>query len=90
MTAAPVELILYGTPACHLCELAEDLLHRRGLPAPAWRSVDIAADEALLDRYGRRIPVLRRASDGAELDWPFDAATLAAFVPGQSGADVQP
>ena len=29
---------------------------------------------------GVRIPVLRRHADGSELDWPFDAARLAAFL----------
>ncbi|MGB5062546.1 MAG: glutaredoxin family protein, partial [Candidatus Competibacter sp.] len=27
-----------------------------------------------LERYGVRIPVLRRLDTGNELDWPFDAA----------------
>ena len=71
-------LILYGTSACHLCELAEeqlDALRERGY-AVAYRKVDIAADDDLLARYGIRIPVVRRARDGRELDWPFEPADI--------------
>lgn len=71
-------LILYGTSACHLCELAEeqlDSLRERGY-AVAYRKVDIAADDDLLARYGIRIPVVQRAPDGRELDWPFEPADI--------------
>lgn len=73
-------LVLYHTSACHLCEQAEALLRARGL---AYVCVDVAGDEALLEAYGVRIPVLRRP-DGAELGWPFDARSLEAFVGGRS------
>ena len=69
-------LMLYGTAGCHLCEQASALLRQAGLQAT---EADVATDDALLERYGVRIPVLVRA-DGAELDWPFDAATLARFL----------
>ncbi|MET0377817.1 MAG: glutaredoxin family protein [Spongiibacteraceae bacterium] len=75
-----VRAILYGTLGCHLCDDAEVLL------APLLVSVsrvigsdceiecvDIADDDALLERYGEHIPVLRRSADGVELNWPFDA-----------------
>lgn len=65
-------LWLYATSACHLCEQAEALLQRLGWSV---ETVEIADDEALLERYGTRIPVLRHAQTGRELDWPFDAAT---------------
>lgn len=77
------ELELYSTSACHLCEQAEALL---ALTLPqarlAWQCyvVDIADDDALLERYGVRIPVLRRCDSGAELGWPFDAVQLLAFL----------
>ena len=44
--------------------------------------IDIAEQEAMVERYGLRIPVLRRCDTGAELDWPFDAATLSAWMAG--------
>lgn len=70
------ELELLGTSGCHLCEEAEALLASLGLRA---RYIDIAGDDGLAERYGIRIPVLRRA-DGAELGWPFAAADIASFV----------
>lgn len=80
--ARPIDtLILYGTEACHLCHEAERLLRdlvERGVPL-AWEEVDIADNDALFERYGLSIPVLRHA-DGRELAWPFDAAALQRFV----------
>ena len=64
-------LVLYGTRGCHLCDEAERLLKAAaGARALDWRYVDIALDDALVARYGTRIPVLR-AGDGRELGWPF-------------------
>jgi hypothetical protein len=42
--------------------------------------VDIAGDDALLGRYGTRIPVVHRTDSGAELDWPFDEAALKMLI----------
>lgn len=74
------ESILYMTAGCHLCEQAGQVIY-----AALNRSVteiDIADDETLLERYGARIPVLRRVADGAELDWPFTVADARAFHAG--------
>lgn len=73
-----IEAILYGTSACHLCEVAEALLAQvlAGFGAaeqPQIELIDVADSDALIERYGTRIPVLRRVGDGVELDWPFDA-----------------
>lgn len=69
------EFTLFGTSACHLCELAEAQLEK--LAGEGYRfasvKVDIAHDDELLARYGTSIPVLRRYSDGRELNWPFQA-----------------
>jgi len=67
-------LVLYATSGCHLCERAADLI--RGAVAVPFRMVEIADDENLLERYGVRIPVLRRLDTNEELDWPFDAAAV--------------
>lgn len=67
-------LALYTTGGCHLCEQAAALL-RAVMDAP-FRLVEIADDDDLLERYGVRIPVVRRLDTGAELDWPFDAAAI--------------
>ncbi len=69
-------ITLYGTSCCHLCEQAEEILREAGVEA---EHVDIADDDALLEKYGTRIPVLRRA-DGAELGWPFDGGAVASFI----------
>jgi hypothetical protein len=42
--------------------------------------VFIDDDEALEERYGVRVPVLRIEDTGAELDWPFDGERLAGFL----------
>ncbi len=60
-------LTLYGRAECHLCELAQELLHAGKMP---FQLIDIDADPELGARYGLRIPVLRHP-DGRELDWPF-------------------
>lgn len=52
---------------------------RGAFPALDWTVVDIADDNALFERYGWLIPVLR-AGDDAELRWPFDATSLASFL----------
>ena len=77
-------LVLYSTSACHLCELAEDLLREaqaRGEKLE-YEKIDIADDDALIEQYGVRIPVLRRLSDNAELGWPFDGHTLQIWLAG--------
>lgn len=73
--------ILYGTSACHLCEVAEGMVTALQSTAPGFRftRVDIAGSEELFQRYGVRIPVLRHP-DGSELGWPFTPEQLAAFV----------
>jgi Glutaredoxin-like domain (DUF836) len=73
--------ILFGTSACHLCELAEDLLLSRS--ELVFEKVDISESDQLFERYGVRIPVLK-APDGTELGWPFDGGQLDTFL-GQSG-----
>jgi len=70
----------FGTLGCHLCEIAEAEimpLVERGLLVEL---VDITDPEDLTDAYGLRIPVLRRVDTGAELDWPFDADQVVAFL----------
>ncbi len=70
---------LYGTKGCHLCDEAKALLQQAGIPA---EYVDIVHDDALLARYGMRIPVLERTDSGAELGWPFDQAEMMRFLAG--------
>ena len=77
-----MNLVLYGTVGCHLCEAAESLLAEI-LGPEAFGSVcrvDIAADDELQDRYGLRIPVLADTVSGRELNWPFDAGDLSSWL----------
>ncbi len=83
MTLRDPALILYTTVGCHLCEQARDLLDQvLAEQGGAWRvrSCDIADAPELIDRYGLRIPVLRREQDGAELGWPFDHEQLSRWL----------
>ena len=74
-------LLFYTTSQCHLCELAEALLVSTPMPEPIPVDVvDIAQSEKLVERYGTRIPVLRRNDTGAELDWPFTRDELLTFL----------
>ncbi|VVN63019.1 hypothetical protein PS687_04621 [Pseudomonas fluorescens] len=74
------ECQLFGTLGCHLCEIAEAEimpLVEHGLMVEL---VDITDPADLTEAYGLRIPVLRRVDTGAELDWPFDAEQVVAFL----------
>ncbi len=72
------EFVLYQRDDCHLCDLALDVLAQARFPE--FCSVFIDGDAALEARYGERVPVLRDAASGAELDWPFGVAQLRGFT----------
>lgn len=72
-----MKLVLYGTTFCHLCEQAEAVLQVIGVEA---EHIDIAEDDALLEKYGVRIPVVKREDTGAELGWPFDETAVRRFL----------
>ena len=78
-------LLLYSTPACHLCETAHALIapHLAGHNL-VLESIDISESDELVDRYGIRIPVLRFEDGQDELGWPFDDGALLTFI-GQAG-----
>lgn len=79
-----MQIILYTTLGCHLCEQAKAQLYPvlEGRNA-AIEEVDIADSEILMDRYGIRIPVVQ--CDGAELDWPFTSADFAELLASRNG-----
>ena len=70
--------VLYQRDYCHLCDQALEVLAGVRLPEPD--SVFIDGDDALEACYGVRVPVLRDATDGRELDWPFDADLVRAWL----------
>jgi hypothetical protein len=73
-----MRLTLFQRDDCHLCDQALAVLAQAR--APEFESVFIDGDALLEARYGTRVPVLQRAVDGAELDWPFDAGVVAGFL----------
>lgn len=70
--------VLFQRDDCHLCDLALTVLADAHFPA--FESVFIDEDEALEAAYGHRVPVLRDAGSGVELDWPFDAGAATALA----------
>ena len=66
------ECQLLSTLGCPLCAVAEGELMPLVEHGLLVELLDIADDPQLVERYGLRIPVLRRIDTGAELDWPFD------------------
>lgn len=59
---------LYTRAGCHLCEDARATLMRVQTTLPfAYEEIDIATDDALLERYGEKIPVV--AIDGVDRFW---------------------
>jgi len=76
------ELVFYTTAGCHLCDVARQIY--QATLAPDYfnvREIDVAGSDELIDRYGTRIPVLRRVKDNTELNWPFDQQALMDFLP---------
>ena len=63
---APVEVLLYGRPDCHLCDAARReinlLAKERGWDL-SLREVDIESDDELFKRYVERIPVVAVEGD---------------------------
>ena len=69
---------LYERDECHLCEEARVLLDEM-LGSDGYARVDIEADDALVLRYGFRIPVI--ALDGVDcLEAPITAPDLRSLV----------
>jgi len=69
-----MRLALYQRDDCPLCDQALAVLAQAR--APDFESIWIDGDGALEARYGTRVPVLRDADSGRELDWPFDAEAV--------------
>lgn len=72
-----MSLTLYQRDDCLLCDAAIAVLAQAR--AGAFDSVFIDDDAAREARYGARVPVLADAR-GRELDWPFDAVGLRAWL----------
>lgn len=77
---------LLSAPHCQLCTQALLQIQQEAAIQIQLNTVDITADKALFDEYQHLIPVLVRASDDAELRWPFNDQ-LASFISGQDEED---
>lgn len=53
-----IVLRVYTTLGCHLCEQVEALVARLSKTDLCFEHIEIVDDEALVERYGVRIPVL--------------------------------
>ena len=75
------QYVLYGTSACHLCDIAEAMLQQEQQAGSVFEfeTVDISESDALFERYGVLIPVLQHP-DGRELNWPFSREQLRLFM----------
>ncbi len=75
-----IRVQLYTTAGCHLCDQAFEMIRYLLLQEPAFGKpfdlelVEIAEDTILLEKYGLRIPVLKREEN--ELCWPFELECL--------------
>ncbi|HSH56380.1 MAG TPA: glutaredoxin family protein, partial [Halomonas sp.] len=68
-----IRLTLYTTLGCHLCQQLEGLLAQLSCEPIELERVEISEEDALIARYGVRIPVLADAA-GNELDRGFEPA----------------
>ena len=89
-------ILLLSTEACHLCELAQEVLQTVFSQEKMQRMMqqnqyeiflqDIIDDGDLINRYGEKIPVLLDEDTHSTLEWPFDAAAVITWFEGMSDA----
>lgn len=73
------KVVLFSRPDCELCDYAAALASQIGVDVE-YR--DISGNVDLLRRYGNKIPVLKDADSGRELEYPFGVAKLKAWLQG--------
>lgn len=76
-----MNLYLFHTSGCHLCELAEQVLstlplseHLRLVPT------DIATSEQWMALYDVRIPVIKLDNASTDLGWPFSREEVVQYL----------
>ncbi|MDG2072286.1 MAG: glutaredoxin family protein [Pseudomonadales bacterium] len=73
---------LFTTLGCHLCDQALALL--QSIEASGFtiviNEIEIADDNALLEKYGIRIPVVLIEGHDNDLGWPFTETELRNFL----------
>ncbi|MEX0626833.1 MAG: glutaredoxin family protein [Chloroflexota bacterium] len=76
--AGPLRVTLYERDGCHLCDESRVLLDEM-LGSEGYARIDIEADDALVLRYGFRVPVI--GVDGIDrLEAPITAPDLHALL----------
>lgn len=67
-----IQVSLFSSPDCCLCDDALAILERvkKDIPFEIMKK-NIYSDKGLLIKYRFTIPVVREASLGTELNWPF-------------------
>ena len=77
-----MNLILFGTSACHLCEQAEEMLTALlpQFPQLNVTFVDIAEETQWQQRYAIKIPVLYNPENQSELSWVFNTNDVITFI----------
>jgi hypothetical protein len=75
-----MDLILYSTAGCHLCELAVELINELKKDMDfTLNIIEIGDNDELVETYGIRIPVVK-FNDNSELNWPFSADDLSSKI----------
>ncbi|WP_020409452.1 glutaredoxin family protein [Hahella ganghwensis] len=73
-----IDLMLYGTLGCHLCDDAQGIINEVLEANPAIADIvflnyaDISESDKMMTLYAERIPVLGCRQSEEELNWPFD------------------
>ncbi len=77
-----IQLLLFGTSGCHLCEQAEQVI-KECLPDNldlAIETIDISGQEQWEEQYSLRIPVLYHPETKKDLGWPFNQWQVKEFI----------
>ena len=81
MSGSKKSLILYTTLGCSLCEKAKvEIWPLLGKFHLQLQPMDIAEDEQLLTRFGKRIPLVGLGNLEDTCDWPFDREALTVWL----------
>jgi hypothetical protein len=83
-------ILLLSTQACHLCELAQQVL-QQVFSQPEMQALsqqysfeiyvqDIIDQPQWLDQYDEKIPVLLDEQSGLTLEWPFDISQTTCWL----------
>lgn len=77
-----LNILLLGTSACHLCELAEQIcIELQSINSHInIEKIDIAEQVQWQIGFATKIPVLYNPKTQNELDWPFDYCQATTYI----------